>query len=239
MKLLDTSGGNTKLRKNNRDKAIRVAGLSLKPNDSLCPMRKTAECELPCLEAAGRGGMSNVSEGRQRKTDFYMQDRSGFLELLYNELHNFQKLCDRNGVEPYVRLNVLSDIQYELEANGAIPQNFPKLNLFDYTKIAKRLDRVPDNYQLMFSYSKAERYQPQVETALKTDRPISAVFYGGMPESFLGRPVVNGDNSDIVNLQQRGKIVGLKYKPPRGRDIDPLHSSFVIDANRIPAFSVG
>ena len=68
MKLLDTSGANTKLRKNNRDKAIRVAGLSLKPNDSLCPMRKTAECELPCLEAAGRGGMSNVSEGRQRKT---------------------------------------------------------------------------------------------------------------------------------------------------------------------------
>ena len=35
-----------------------------------------------------------------------------------------------------------------------------------------------------------------------------------MPETFLGREVVNGDQSDLLNLSQPGKIIGLKAKGP-------------------------
>ena len=95
-----------------------------------------------------------------------------------------------------------------------IPEEFPELNLYDYTKRAARLLKVPSNYHLMFSYSGAAKYHNQVLKAFETGVPIAAVFRGLMPETFLGREVVNGDQSDLLNLSQPGKIIGLKAKGP-------------------------
>ena len=238
MKLLDTGSGNTKIRKNNRDTKIRVAGLSLYPNDSLCPMRHVAQCAKPCLVSSGRGGFDNVKNGRQAKTDFYMNDRAGFIAQLKKELANFEKLCTKNGVIPYVRLNVISDIQWELETNGAIPQSFPNINFYDYTKLAKRLGKTPNNYQLMFSYSKAEAYKPQVDIALQTNVPMSVVFHGDMPTVFMGKRVVDGDNSDIENLKHKGCIIGLKYKLAKGQNVNPLDEVFIVKTDAIPLLNV-
>ena len=70
--------------------------------------------------------------------------------------------------------------------------------------------------------------------ALKTDVPISAVFFGDMPDTFLGRPVVNGDNSDIENLAHRRAIIGLKYKPPRGaKRVNVDDQIFVINTSKL------
>lgn len=229
LKLLDTSGSNTKLRKNNRDIKLRVAGLSLMPDDALCPMRNIAECKDPCLRYSGRGVFDNVIDARQAKTNLFHNDRAAFIAQLKRELVNFEKLCAKNMVEPWVRLNVISDVQWELKANGSIPQSFPNIKFFDYTKLAKRLGNTPSNYDLMFSWSGAKKYQAQVSLALKTDAPISAVFHGPMPDTFLGRAVVNGDNSDIENIFQTGKILGLKYKLAKGQSIDPMDSVFIID----------
>ena len=239
MKLLDTNGGNTKLAKNASAENIRFAGLSLYPNDTICPMRHIAACAEPCLISSGRGAFDNVANGRQNKTDYFLDDRAGFLQQLRRELANFQKLCEKTGATPWVRLNVISDIQYETEAFGAIPQQFPRLNFLDYTKIAKRLDKTPANYSLMFSYSKAPAYQAQVKQALKTGVPVSAVFLGPMPKTFLGRPVFNGDKSDLLNVKKRGHVIGLKYKPAKGKGINPADQVFVIDTrNQIPALMV-
>jgi hypothetical protein len=238
MKLLDTSGGNTKLKKNNKDVTGRTAGLSMRPNINLCPMQVVAGCKEPCLEASGRGGFDSVKAARQAKTDYYMQDRVGFIAQLKQELVNFEKLCAKNGVVPYVRLNVISDVQWELATNGAIPQAFPNINFFDYTKVAKRLAKLPRNYKLMFSYSKAPAYQKQVQLALKTDVPMSVVFYGPMPTTFMGKVVVNGDNSDIENLKHKGKIIGLKYKVAKGKGINPMEEVFIVNTNHIALHSV-
>ena len=233
MKLLDTSGGNTKLKKNNKDVSIRVAGLSMMPSDALCPMRHVAGCAEPCLVSSGRGVFDNVASARQAKTDWFMADKVGFIAQLTKELTNFEKLCSKNGVVPYVRLNVISDIQWELRANGSIPQAFPNINFFDYTKIAKRLTKLPANYELMFSYSNATAYKVQVAMALKTNVPMSVVGLGTMPDTFMGKPCVSGDNSDIENLKQRGHIVWLKYKVAKGKGINPADSIFVVDMNKI------
>ena len=120
MKLLDTNGGNTKLKKNNKDIKIRVGGLSLYPNDTICPFRHVAQCAKPCLVVSGRGNFENVKNGRQAKTDFYLNNRKAFIAQLKKELANFEKLCIKNGVVPYIRLNVISDIQWELETNESI-----------------------------------------------------------------------------------------------------------------------
>ena len=229
MKLLDTANTNTKIEKSQKSKtAIRVASLSLYPDDIICPSRHNADCAKPCIVGSGRGCFDWVIQARQSKTDWYHSDRFSFLAQLKKELKNFDRLCKRSGVVGYVRLNVYSDIPYELKCNGSIPQSFPDLKFYDYTKRGHRLKNPPANYQLMFSYSAAPKYKKQVDLALKTDAPISVVFNGPMPDIFLGRRVIDGDKSDIKNLEHHAQIIGLKFKQNRIKRVDPLRDSALI-----------
>jgi len=230
MKLLDTTGGNTKLRKNNRDIKVRVAGLSLIPDNRVCPMRHIAGCADSCLRFSGRGHMNSVVNGRQSKLDYLYTDRLGFIVQLKREIANFERLCSKAGVIPYIRLNVISDVRWESSAYGQIPQAFPNVNFYDYTKVSNRLNKTPDNYKLMFSYSPAVKFQDQVRLAMSANVPMSAVFYPAIPDTFLGAKVINGDNSDIENLKYRypNYIIGLKYKNANGRGIDPVDEAFIV-----------
>ena len=109
MKLLDTTGGNTKLKKSASqsqylpDLVVRIAGLSMAPDDILCPSRHIAECAEPCITGSGRGAFPNVQAARKAKSDWYHSDRDGFITQLKRELTNFSKLCSSTAVVGYVR----------------------------------------------------------------------------------------------------------------------------------------
>ena len=236
MKLLDTNASNTKVKKTEKKTDnVRLASLSLMPDEIICPWCVKAGCKNLCLQESGRGRFDNVAQGRQRKTDYWHDDRVGFLDQLKRELRNFETLCTRTDVRPVVRLNVLSDIQWE---RHDIPQEFPAIKFYDYTKLAQRLDKTPSNYRLMFSYSGTKAYQPQVKRALKTDAPISVVFTE-LPMDpnyrFLGRPVIDGDQSDLINLNAGPVIIGLKYKRTKATNQAIEQSDFVINPNIIAA----
>jgi len=64
----------------------------------------------------------------------------------------------------------------------------------------------------MFSYSGRKQYKKQVELALKTDVPVAVVFRGGLPKTFLDRPVIDGDKSDLFNVKAGKVVVGLVAK---------------------------
>ena len=232
LNLLDTGNGNTKIAKTNRGGLYRVASLSLMPDRILCPGSKAAGCFEGCLKGAGRGRFDNVAAGRQWRSDLWHQDQAQFLERLTRELSNFVKTCEKNGVRPAARLNTISDIPWE---NFGIPEQFPGLYMYDYTKRAARLNKTPDNYTLMFSYSGRAQYQNQVQIALGAGVPIAAVFRDQLPGSFLGRPVIDGDKSDLVNSKAGPVIIGLKAK---GSLAKADQSGFVVDAERIPALVV-
>ena len=184
-----------------------------------------------CLKDAGLAAVyRSVNQARQARTDYWHADREAFLSQLRRELSNFAKLCDKQGVQGVVRLNVLSDIAWE-EHN--IPQDFPTLYFYDYTKRAKRLGKTPANYDLMFSYSARHQYRKQVLMATCHDNPIAVVFKGAMPDSFLGRDVIDGDQSDLTNVHAGKVVIGLKAKGPAKHDT----SGFVVDANIIPTFT--
>lgn len=210
-KLLKISGENTKIAKTiaKAGGAVRVASLSMMPTRELCPGSKAAGCFDDCLKSAGRGRMSNVAAGRQARTNYWNADQAGFLDQLRAELRAFVKTCKRQGVKPVARLNTISDIPFE---KHGIPQEFPEILFYDYTKRADRLGKTPENYRLMFSYSGREQYARQVAVAEKTEAPIAVVFSGPMPEYFNGRPVINGDESDLVNVNAGRVIIGLAAK---------------------------
>ena len=235
MKLLNTTASNTKIKKtqnkpnNYFGKPIRMASLSLLPDRIICPGSKAAGCMDACLKESGRAKQfESINIARQKKTDYWHADQAGFLSQLTRELTNFQKnVCQRQNVQGVVRLNTISDIPFE---EHGIPQQFPDLFFYDYTKQAKRLaGNLPANYRLMFSYSDRPQYQNQVAAALPTGVPIAVVFKNRLPSEYLGRPVIHGDLSDLDNVMAGPVVVGLTAKGPALKD----QSGFVVDGNMI------
>lgn len=224
MKLLNTNASNTKIMKTQTGTEYEIASLSLMPDSIICPAQTIAACKDPCLVSAGRGQMHSVAKSRQSKSDLWHSDQAQFLEILSKEMVAFIKRCNSRGKLAAFRPNTISDIAWE---KYGIPQMFPQALFYDYTKIAARLGRTPDNYKLMFSYSAAPAYQNQVKAALKKDVPISVVFRGGLPKTYLGRQVIDGDKSDLVNLYSGSVVVGLKLKG--GKAIQASKSPFIVD----------
>jgi hypothetical protein len=227
MKLLSTSASNTKIAKTQKKEKVqtRVASLSMLPDDIICPASKAAGCRAGCLESAGMGAFSNVKAGRKAKTDWFHADQVGFLDQLRKELGNFDTLCKRKGFVGQVRLNTISDIAWE---SLGIPQLFPDLSFYDYTKRVQRIGKTPTNYKLMFSYSGARTYQKQV-AQLPDGYPMAVVFRHTLPTHFRGRVVIDGDKSDLDNLRGGHVVVGLLAKGKAKKDT----SGFVVDSNLI------
>jgi hypothetical protein len=90
---------------------------------------------------------------------------------------------------------------------------FPEVQFYDYTKDANRKG-LPLNYDLTFSYSGVEGFQPYVEKAIAKGMRLAVVFRKeqDIPMTFRGIPVVSGDNSDVRHLDDDGVIVGLYAK---------------------------
>lgn len=192
---------------------------------NICAMAEKAGCHEACLFSAGRGKMNSVQRGRERKTMLYLSDRIGFMDSLINDITTFSRRQQKNGVQPCVRLNGTSDIQYE---KTGIMEQFPEVQFYDYTKIVKRAySKLPSNYHLTLSYSEKDpEYAEQVLQAVRdTGVNAAVVFRKELPETFHGFKVIDGDKDDLRFLDPKGVIVGLIAKG------DAIHddTGFVID----------
>lgn len=178
---------------------------------NVCPLAELAGCAAPCLNTAGRGRMSNVQLARVRKTRFYHEDRQSFINVLRADIRKLVNRAARLGMTPMVRLNGTSDIRWEVEAPELF-EEFSNVQFYDYTKIANRKN-LPANYHLTFSYSGSnEKYRNMAQVAMDNGMNVAAVFRKLLPETFLGRPVINGDESDVRPLDPEGVVVGLTAK---------------------------
>lgn len=184
---------------------------------NVCPMAELAGCAAPCLNTAGRGRMSNVQDARIRKTRFWHEDREGFLNVLRADIRKLISKAKRLGMTPMVRLNGTSDIRWEVEAPELF-EEFSDVQFYDYTKLPNRKG-LPANYHLTFSYSGAnERYAAFAQVAISNGLNVAVVFRNALPETFLGLPVVNGDESDVRPFDPDGVVVGLTAKGSAKRD---------------------
>jgi hypothetical protein len=110
-------------------------------------------------------------------------------------------------------------------------QALPDIQFYDYTKIANR-KHIPANYDLTFSYSGVPDYAPYVAKAVANGERIAVVFRDraivnamlANGDTFLGLPVVDGDDTDIRHLDPKGVVVALYAKGKARRD----QSGFVV-----------
>jgi hypothetical protein len=232
---IDTNAKTIKGEKYNIKTAILYLMPAKQSGVQLCPMAETAGCEKACLFTAGRGAMSNVMLSRLRKTLYFNQYRDLFMNQLHNELIRERAKARRKGYKLIVRLNGTSDIRWENVSLGYayanIMQALPDIQFYDYSKLANRRN-IPANYDLTFSYSGVPAYAPYVAKAVANGERIAVVFRDrsivdamlANGETFLGLPVVDGDNSDIRHLEPKGVIVALYAKGKARND----QSGFVV-----------
>jgi len=185
-----------------------------------CAMAELAGCDIACLYTAGRGAYSNVQNARINKTNWYYQDKQGFMLQLIKNINSLIYKANKLGLIPLIRLNGTSDIKFEnvsFEYNGKyydnIMQLFPDIQFYDYTKIINR-NNLPANYDLTFSYSGKSEFIKYVNQAINNKMRIAVVFKDkhNLPNEFMGLSVVNGDNSDIRHLDPQNVIVALYAK---------------------------
>lgn len=234
MKLLST--GNPKVLKGQKQ-GYNTYILHLAPADvsgyETCPKR-TAGCSAACLNTAGRGGMFKrgestnvIQEARKRKTRMFFEMRDVFMFELVRDIKNAIKDSAKKGLIPVFRLNGTSDLSFEkysCKRDGVEYRNifdaFPEVQFYDYTKVLGRKVKDIKNYHLTFSA--ADGNDADVLKAIAQGMNVATVFglkkTEPMPETYNGRPVFNGDESDLRFLDPAGVIVGLYAKGRAKRD---------------------
>ena len=179
---------------------------------NVCPMA-SAGCKASCLFTAGRGRFNNVMQGRINKTRWFFLERNTFLKQLKNEIKKLIIKAKKIGLNPAVRLNGTSDIDWN---NHGLYNEFKQVKFYDYTKIYKRALKYvngayPKNYHL--TYSLNEDNKQKASYILKRGGNISAVFRSKkLPKRFLNYKVFNGDKSDLRFNDPKNVIIGLYAK---------------------------
>lgn len=204
----------------------------------------SAMCRQSCLAFSGHN--ANNDYGVMRKfalTQALVREPEAFVALLSESIRLFKRKTS-SCVMPMVRLNVLSDVPWEVIAPWIFEEH-SDLQFYDYTKVEGRTP--PKNYDLTFSFS-GENPQ-QVDKELARGRRVAVVFgaivddpkkkgakklIDPRPDQLHGQttavykggaqyPVIDGDSIDTRPLDPGGVIVGLTWKPPLIKDnkIDP------------------
>ena len=204
-----------------------------------CSMAGIAKCWDGCLFTAGRGAMNSVAQARVNKTVWFFEERNTFMQQLVVDICKLIKKARKQSLTPLIRLNGTSDIRWETvgftDADGVEYVNifaaFPDVQFYDYTKDVNR-KVIPSNYDLTFSDSGVQGFQPFVEKAVALGMRIATVFrdVASIPKMHRGMPVIGGDNSDIRHLEDKGVVVALYAKGKAKSD----YSGFVFDRKVIP-----
>ena len=186
---------------------------------NVCPF-STKGCRKVCLYKAGRGTFTSVQRARIAKTKRLYQDRKAFLIELEDSIRSLCRRAKRLGLKPCIRLNGTSDLPWETKAYGCLPQKFPDIQFYDYSKNFRRvMANKVTNYFLSYSVSESPRSVANARKALAAGKVVVAVFDKVKPGlRYLGRPVLVGDAHDLRFLDQPGSVIGVNAKGPARHD---------------------
>ena len=188
--------------------------------------KATDGCKQACLNTAGRGGIFKkgestnvIQKARIRKTKMFFEQRDQFMADLESDIRAGIKQAEKMNMVPAFRLNGTSDLAWE---KYGIIEKFPEVQFYDYTKIVGRKVSHLKNYHLTFS--NADGNINDVLKAKSNGMNVAVVFRKELPATYLGRKVINGDETDLRFLDEKNVIVGLKAKGKAKKDT----SGFVV-----------
>ena len=192
---------------------------------NICP-KASKGCIAGCLNTSGMGAFSTTQDARINRTNYFRYDRQKFLEQLDHEIKLGVKKAQKKNLKFAVRLNGTSDLSFEkfkIRDNKNLMELNPSVPFYDYTKNYLRLkNKLPKNYHITFS--KSESNDNIVNDLIKDKKINIAVVFKQLPKKYLGRKVIDGDETDLRFLDPKNSIVGLIAKGKAKQD----KSGFVI-----------
>jgi hypothetical protein len=173
----------------------------------------------------------SVVQSRIEKARRFMKERAAYMRDMVSAINSAQRAASRHGLRLCIRPNGSTDIAFEAIRDGdglTLCERFPLEQFTDYTKNYKRAlahaqGRFPSNYHLTFSRS--ETNEAQCVEILRAGGNVAVIFADGLPETWEGFPVINGDEHDLRHLDPRGVVVGLS---PKGNKAKRDQSGFVL-----------
>jgi hypothetical protein len=214
------------------------------PGFNLCS-HSSPLCRDSCLVYAGQNAAAVYNTHRKAmQTVALLREPEAFMRVLVAAIEKHRDASPKQGYQPYMRLNVLSDIPWECIAPW-IFDYFSDMQFYDYTKIPGR--KPPSNYDITFSFSGTDANIEASKSELRKGHKVAVVFLAQkqkkgewvswkkgkipLPDEFWGYPVVDGDISDVRPVDPSPSIVGLRWKSPSGKKagkkVDPLGEEFV------------
>jgi hypothetical protein len=205
---------------------------------NLCPHASPA-CRAACLGwhsgqadmVRHESDMNDARLSRINKARAFMRDRPAFMAALVRAISALVRKAQREGLKPCVRLNGSTDISWEgirFDHDGrkvSVYELFHQVQFVDYTKNPNRFSRIlPANLHLTFSRSEVN--EQTALALLGRGVNVAVVFGGGLPSTWQGFPVIDGDKHDLRHLDPRGGfVVGLS---PKGRKAKKDRGGFVV-----------
>lgn len=183
---------------------------------SACPGSSEA-CRASCLVFSGFGTMPDTEALRLARTLAYVADPLAFTAALRTEIEAEARKAAKAGDRLAIRLNVFSDHRWERIA----PDLFavPGVTFYDYTKLrpAARADR-PTNYHLTQSWTDTDTAERLAERMAAGNLAVPFLIgkRGTLPTTWMGRRVIDGDETDARFNDDDGVIVGLAVKGKAG-----------------------
>jgi hypothetical protein len=247
----DARLGNAKLFAGEKHREIVMSGLSLLPHSlafggessvgNFC-VSSSASCRKACLVYSGHNNADYARALKEAKSKAFIEENHAFIRMLIESIRQRTEQSRCMKQEPFFRLNVYSDIPWELFCSPLF-RFFGDVQFYDYTKVPGRV--TPRNYDLTFSDSGVN--EDNCISELESGRRVAVVLLNRkqkeegtykkgqspylyavgskkapLPEEWYGHRVVNGDLSDArpldpVNaIDDEPCIVGLRYKPAMG-----------------------
>lgn len=181
-------------------------------------------CRSTCLVYSGNNPVADKQvPAKLARSEALLREPVAWLRMFAEAINWHVDYCNKKGLVPYVRPNVLSDIPWELVFPDMF-ELFPDLWFYDYTKVPGR-SAPRRNYDLTFSFSGTNGIATEHE--LSRGHRIAVVFWLQKPCSryqhpcdspseltFLGQRVIDGDPHDFRPLDPPGSVIGLSYKIP-------------------------
>jgi len=194
------------------------------------------QCILHCLgKYSGQASMvadlengtNSVRESRKAKARMFMSERQTYLRHLEKQIARLVAKAAREDLTPCVRLNGSTDIAFERMRLGTSRQTllerFLDVQFVDYTKVSSRFKNIPANLSLTFSRS--ETNESECLELLAQGHNVAVIFGKGLPETWHGYTVINGDLHDLRHKDPKGVVVGLS---PKGHKAKRDTSGFVL-----------
>jgi len=200
----------------------------------------TAGCRALCLgQYSGQAGMvkdlehgtNNVRESRINKVVMFFHNAQHYLELVHKAIAVLIKKSRKNNKILCIRLNGSSDIAWERikiksKDNKNIYELFSDVQFVDYTKSKTRMLNPNKPSNLYLTFSRSETNETDCLELLQKGHNVAVVFGCAFPETYMGFPVISGDEHDLRHLDPRGgHCIALT---PKGRKAKGDKSGFVV-----------